>query len=143
MNKAMSFLGACVAMMIATEPADAMSRYRWKFRPVLVFADHGGNPLLARQRRIFAGNSAGLIERNILLVWVIDDTVRTEFGPRPGLTATQLRARFRRHRTDFRVVLVGKDGGTKLSRPTPLTTATLFRTIDAMPMRRDEMRRKR
>ena len=36
---------------------------------------------------------------------------------------------------------VGKEGGPKLTQSTPLSTANLFGTIDAMPMRRDDSRR--
>jgi hypothetical protein len=39
----------------------------------------------------------------------------------------------------FRVRLVGKDGGVKLDRNTPMTTDELFTIIDAMPMRQDEV----
>jgi hypothetical protein len=37
---------------------------------------------------------------------------------------------------------VGKDGGEKLSSSKPLAAEKLFATIDAMPMRRDEMQRR-
>ena len=73
---------------------------------------------------MFAGNSAGLAERDIVVVWVTGNDVRVEFGPGPGLTAAQLRARFGAAETGFRVVLVGKDGGTKLTQATPLSTDT-------------------
>jgi hypothetical protein len=128
-------------MMLAIPPADAMSRYRWKNRPVVVLAGAGGDAALAEQRRIFAGNRARLAERDIVVVWVTGNDVRTELGPGPGLTAAQLRARFGVAETGFRVVLVGKDGGPKLSQSTPLSAATLFGTIDSMPMRRNEVRR--
>ena len=39
----------------------------------------------------------------------------------------------------FRVRLVGKDGGVKLDRSTPMTIDELFTIIDAMPMRQDEV----
>jgi hypothetical protein len=39
----------------------------------------------------------------------------------------------------FRVVQVGKDGGTKLTQSTPVATLSLLGTTNAMPMRRDEM----
>jgi hypothetical protein len=42
----------------------------------------------------------------------------------------------------FGVVLVGKDGGVKLRRESPITVTELFQVIDAMPMRRQEMRRR-
>ena len=40
----------------------------------------------------------------------------------------------------FRVVLVGKDGGVKRVETQPLAPASLFGTVDKMPMRRQEMR---
>jgi hypothetical protein len=53
-----------------------------------------------------------------------------------------LRSRFGATRAAFRVVLVGKDGGTKLAQSSPILPDALFGAIDAMPMRRDEMRRR-
>lgn len=40
----------------------------------------------------------------------------------------------------FSVVLIGKNGGEKLRRATPLSPEELFAIVDAMPMRRAEMR---
>jgi hypothetical protein len=40
------------------------------------------------------------------------------------------------------VVLIGKDGGDKLTSASPLDAARLFATIDATPMRREEKRRR-
>jgi hypothetical protein len=55
------------------------------------------------------------------------------------MTANQLHARFGAAETGFRVALVGKDGGTKLTRSKPLSADVLFGTIDSMPMRRKEV----
>jgi Domain of unknown function (DUF4174) len=135
---------ACAALLALTGQsvaACAMSGYLWKNRPVLVFAPSEADTGLAEQRREFAASRAGLIERNVVIVWVVGDGVATEFGPGPGMSAAQLRTRFGAPRAGFRVVLVGKDGGTKLAKSSPMATGALFGTIDAMPMRRDEMRR--
>ncbi len=43
----------------------------------------------------------------------------------------------------FSVALIGKDGGEKLRRTAPLAPAELFAIVDAMPMRRAEMRERR
>lgn len=40
----------------------------------------------------------------------------------------------------FAVTLIGKDGGEKLRRTTPLSPEELFTVVDAMPMRRAEVR---
>lgn len=44
--------------------------------------------------------------------------------------------------TDFTVILLGKDGVEKLRTQNLLTANKLFALIDAMPMRRQEMRKK-
>jgi hypothetical protein len=43
----------------------------------------------------------------------------------------------------FSVVLIGKDGGEKLRRATPLSPEELFAIVDAMPMRRAETRERK
>ena len=43
----------------------------------------------------------------------------------------------------FRAVLIGKDGGAKITAAAPIAPQRLFATIDAMPMRRTEMRERR
>ena len=122
--------------------ASAMASYRWKYRPLLVFADSASNAALAQQRATVAAGRAGLASRNVVVVWVVANTVTSQLGPLPGQSAASLRARFAVPSTAFKVVLVGKDGGAKLTRDGPIGAAQLFSTIDAMPMRRDEMRGK-
>ena len=43
----------------------------------------------------------------------------------------------------FVLILIGKDGGEKMRKEQPIQAATLFSTIDAMPMRQAEMRNHR
>lgn len=143
MTSSKSIAAAAIALALVAVPADAMSKYKWKYRPVVVLAGPGGQAQLKQQRRVFAAHRKGLIERNIVVVWVTGKSVEAELGPGPGLTAGQLRARYAKSKGAFRVVLVGKDGGTKLVRTSPVGVSALFQTIDAMPMRRDEMRRQR
>ncbi len=143
MTRNVAWVAAVFAFGYATAPAAAMSGYLWKYRPVVVFAATDADVGLAEQRRIVAANRKGFSERHVAVVWVAGNSVSAELGPGPGMTAAQLRARFGVAAGSFRAVLVGKDGGTKLSQSTPLSAATLFGAIDAMPMRRDEMRRPR
>ncbi len=121
--------------------AAAMSAYQWKKRPLLVFAPAATSPDLQRQRGIVAQYGPAFQDRHMVVVYVIGDTVTAELGPGPGMTAAALRARYGVATGAFRAVLVGKDGGTKLSSQGPLAAATLFSTIDAMPMRKNEMKR--
>jgi hypothetical protein len=143
MNKLPSIVLTSVLVALTVSPVAAMSGYRWKHRPVVVIAGPNGGASLVEQRHIFSTNISGLRERDVVIIWVAGNTVSADLGPGPGLSAEQLRQRFGAPDNGFRVILVGKDGGTKLSRPTPLPANVLFGTIDAMPMRRDEMRRGR
>ena len=123
--------------------ANAMSAYTWKKRPLVVIAPADDNAELARQRGIIASARAGFAERDMVIVYVVGDTVSVELGGLPSQSASALRARFGVGKGAFRVLLVGKDGGVKLSRAAPLGSGALFGEIDAMPMRIDEMRRRK
>lgn len=118
-----------------------MTDYKWKYRPLVVFADSEANAPLNQQRRMVTANRTGLSERNVVVIWVVGDKVSAELGPHPRETAATLRARFGGAKGGFRAVLVGKDGGAKLNSASPLGTGALYATIDAMPMRQNEMRR--
>ena len=131
------FAGAVVTPL----PADAMASYRWRKRPLVVIAPDAASAALARQRAIVASHRGGMTERDMVVVYVIGGSISSELGGGPGLSAAALRRRFGVAPSRFRVILVGKDGGAKLSSGEPLSAGTLFRTIDAMPMRRQEMRR--
>jgi len=131
-----------VAMMAGTSPAFAMNDYKWKYRPLVVFADDASVAPLVKQRRMVTASRSGLGERDVVVVWVIGNTVSAELGPKPRASATSLRGRFGAPAGSFRAVLIGKDGGTKLNSASPLAASTLYGTIDGMPMRRNEMQRR-
>lgn len=135
-------LAAVFAVAMPADLASAMAPYKWKYRPLVVFADSATSPPLIQQRQIVAASRGGFVERNVVVVWVVGNSVSSELGPEPGQSANALRARVNAQAGTFRVVLVGKDGGAKLAVSSPLSAASLFGTIDAMPMRRDEMRRR-
>jgi hypothetical protein len=122
--------------------ATAMSGYLWKKRPLVVFAPGDGHKSLAQQRSIVVGNRGGFAERDMVIIYVVGDSVTTDLGGGPGLSAAAMRNRYGVSAGSFQAVLVGKDGGSKLSSGSPLSAGTLFSTIDAMPMRADEMRRR-
>jgi hypothetical protein len=56
-------------------------------------------------------------------------------------TACAMRQRLYVAKEGFHAVLVGKDGHPKLSSFEPISASELITTIDAMPMRKQEMRR--
>jgi hypothetical protein len=131
-------MAAVLVLTLATATAvtaEAASSYlaslQWKNRVLVVLAPSAQDDNLAAQRRIYQQNTAGMSERQITLVEAIGDDQRSR----------DIRKQFSLAGDKFRVLLLGKDGNTALSSAAPLTADKLFGAIDAMPMRRDEMRR--
>ncbi|MDX2156711.1 MAG: DUF4174 domain-containing protein [Hyphomicrobiaceae bacterium] len=122
--------------------AVAMSGYKWKYRPLVVFAGEAEASGLTRQEAIVASLRPAFIDRRIVVITVIGENVSADLGPPPTMSAAALRMRFGVAPGVFKVVLVGKDGGVKLASTRPIAGRTLFATIDAMPMRQDEVRRR-
>lgn len=112
-----------------------LEAYMWKKRVLLAFAPED-NEALRRHREAWTSVSAEVQERDMVRLEVVGDEVFD--GGRRG-AADGLRARFRPEKRELVVVLVGKDGGEKM-RGADLSPPDVFRTIDAMPMRRREMR---
>ena len=54
--------------------------------------------------------------------------------------AADLRVHYRVTADDFLIVLIGKDGGEKFRSDRPDVLQDMFRLIDTMPIRREEMR---
>ena len=107
---------------------------RGKKRVLLVGAPTAANADFQAQRALLAGQQAQLNERDFLVIDLAHDRLSTAdkqfFARKTGLSLA-----------GFSVVLIGKDGGVKLTSARPLPSATLFGTVDQMPMRRREMRR--
>lgn len=119
---------AALAGSAAAAPLDA---YRWRSRVLVLFAPDPGDARLEAQRAALAAVRGGLAERDLVVLEAVGD----------GPEAAALRDRLHPPARTFHAVLVGKDGGAKLASDAPIPARTLFATIDAMPMRRDEMRR--
>lgn len=135
-------------LVAITDPATiagesrSMDRYLWKNRPVVVFTPGPKDPLPAAQRRALDPHGAPFRDRDMVLIEVIGDAVSVNGQPARDIDADALRARYRVDRETSRAVLIGKDGGVKLRARVAFSADELFTTIDAMPMRNQEIRRR-
>ncbi|MEL6227596.1 MAG: DUF4174 domain-containing protein [Pseudomonadota bacterium] len=135
--------GALLPFVVAGPmESHAMSGYKWKNRPLVVFAPNNQSAAFRRQVAIINARRSGFRERDMVVIAVVGNRVQALIGRGPGMSAVALRRRYGVAAGSFRAILVGKDGGVKLSTGSPLSTGRLFGTIDAMPMRRQEMRRR-
>ena len=119
---------------------DPLQRYVGKSRVLLVFAPGEDDPGLVEQRLILAAAAQGAGQRDLVVVEVVGTRASGPAMPADG-SADALRRHFGVPAAAFRAVLVGKDGGAKLSEAAPIGADRLFAVVDAMPMRRQEMGR--
>lgn len=115
-----------------------LSLYRDTNRLLVVFAPSMSDPRLVRQVTALVGTEAGFRERDLLDIVVLP----TKTTARKALDAVAIRRKYHVGPKEFRAMLVGKDGTVAFSSKAPIQPKTLYARIDAMPMRRDEMRRR-
>ncbi len=99
-------------------------------RRLVVVVGQPNDARVSQQHAALERDAAALRERDVVVQSMTPEAARQQ---RPELGVTV-------HAT-FEVLLVGKDGGVKLRRETPVTLAEITALIDTMPMRRSEMRR--
>jgi len=99
------------------------------FREIILFAYADDDKLLKKQLEILNSDPKGLAERDLKIsvkIWAKDK----------GLT----HKKFKITKNQYAFILIGKDGGEKYRSFNVVTKQKLYSIIDAMPMRRYEMK---
>jgi hypothetical protein len=109
-------------------------------RPLLIFAPTPNDPQLQIQLRRLNQSAAAIANRDIAVIAIPWNSPSPTAATLTDQDALAARRRFHIAPSDFTVILLGKDGGEKLRSSKPLTLDKLTSTIDAMPMRQDELR---
>ena len=102
-----------------------LSRYLWKNRIILTFADDQDHPDLIRLKVEMKENECEILNRDLLHFHFSND----------GKTGNHITT----NDQSFRILLIGKDGGIKYESNQYVSLIQLFKLIDSMPMRQDEM----
>ncbi len=106
-----------------------LSRYLWKNRIILTFAEDEDQSDLIRLKAEMKENDCEILNRDLLHFHFSNDH---KIG---NLTTTNDKS--------FRILLIGKDGGIKYESNRSVFLIQLFELIDSMPMRQDEMQHER
>lgn len=104
--------------------------YEWTRRPVVIFANSDKDPNFISQMEFLSEDIRALQERDIIVLIDTD----------PELSSS-LRKKLRPH--GFAFILIGKDGQVKLRKPSPWNIREIARVIDKMPIRQQEIARKK
>lgn len=122
--------------MTITNP---LAHYKWENRVLLIFADD--QEKITEQMNKLKDHKRGFDDRDLVIF-----EFHNKRGKAPNnivLKAEQVNwfyENYNRHGEEFKVILIGKDGTVKLEQESYLPTDKLFSTIDAMPMRKREMK---
>ncbi|MCJ2064760.1 DUF4174 domain-containing protein [Methylobacterium sp. J-088] len=123
-------LGLGLAALTMAASAAPLDTYRDRYRVLVLSAPDAADAQLTAQRAALGPVREGIAERDLVVLEAVGS----------GAEARTLRAALGLPDDSFRAVLVGKDGGAKLTAAAPIPPKRLFSTVDAMPMRRAEMR---
>jgi len=120
-----------------------LEQFRWKNRLLIVFAPDCNYPLLENLRQDLSASKGEVDDRDLVVLEILADRPsKIGSSPLSPCAAESLRKRFGVSPKSFCLILVGKDGGVKLKRNDAVKLEEIFKLIDSMPMRRDEMRQK-
>ena len=104
--------------------------YEWTHRPIVIFANSDRDPNFISQMEFLSEDIRALQERDIIVLIDTD----------PNFSSS-LRKKLRPHGLAF--ILIGKDGQVKLRKPSPCNIREIARVIDKMPIRQQEITRKK
>lgn len=124
--------GSATAVEPLFQPADMedLSEFRWKKRPIVVFADSENDPAFLEQIELLEDRTDALRDRDVIVL------IDTDPGARAPIRL-KLRPR------GFMLALIGKDGEVELRKPFPWSVRELTRSIDKMPDRQREIRERK
>ncbi|MFW5835157.1 MAG: DUF4174 domain-containing protein [Pseudomonadota bacterium] len=129
---------AGLSVLPSVAAATLFPEKRWQRRLLVVVASESARDTVERQRALVA--SPMFSARDLDLVEAVDrGPVRINGDPVASPTVEAVRDHYR-VAGDFGVRVIGKDGGVKLTTTRLVTMQALAELIDAMPMRRQEMR---
>ncbi|UCH47326.1 MAG: DUF4174 domain-containing protein [Betaproteobacteria bacterium] len=121
--------------------SNPLSQYRWKNRPLLVFAEDADDRNTQETREALRASACELTDRDMVIGWILErGESRLGATPIDSRTANALRSHLQVREGNFAAVLVGKDGGVKARYAKAPNLEEVFSLIDGMPMRRSEMR---
>ena len=120
-----------------------LNQFQWENRLLFIFAPEEGDSLFQALQSEISTQPDEISERDLVVFKIF------ETGPSyqqniqiDTRTAAAIRTKFAAPPGQFTCILVGKDGGIKLRQDSQVKLEKVFNLIDAMPMRREEMRQK-
>ena len=131
--------------ILAADPVAAydLGQHQWRHRLLFLIAPESDDPDVSAQRRDIERQRDAMLDRDLRVFLLLPEHGFVEDQALPARTVAKLRAQLGVMPEDRLLILIGKDGGEKRRSELRTNLRDIFLQIDAMPMRRDEVRAKR
>jgi hypothetical protein len=117
-----------------------LKQFQWKHRLLLIFAMDENDPPFKKLQDEIIAQKAEVEDRDLLVFEIVRRGLsRMNTTSLDPVTVDSIRKYYSVPQSTFKVILVGKDGGVKLTQYGMANLEEIFERIDAMPMRKNEM----
>lgn len=127
---------------MGTLQAQHISAHQWQDRLLIVVTEDTNNNTYQDQLAELQQHTSGLADRKLIVYQVQPNQYKKGLTANPWQKGAKLFDTYQNTNATFNIILIGLDGGIKLQQSEFLSCTKLFSTIDAMPMRKNEMKRK-
>ncbi|WP_179008898.1 DUF4174 domain-containing protein [Winogradskyella forsetii] len=139
-----------VALILMTSKLTGqnLDSHKWENRLILIISKTQESEVYKSQIEEFETSYKGFAERRLIIYLILPNQYKSvdyqnDKSDNNWTTSSKLFKRYADDQSDFKVILIGLDGSIKLQQNDLLTTDKLFETIDAMPMRRSEIKNRK
>ena len=115
-----------------------LDAHRWKERVIIISADEENSKLAEAQLDIFKAETEKCIDRNIVIYKCVANNCEYYEGRQDSK-----KVKIKKPEKGFKISLIGLDGGEKFNSNKVEKAAVIFNLIDTMPMRRNEIKRRK
>ena len=119
-----------------------LDKHQWKDRLLLVIVDSYESKSLQKQLALFKDTEKELAERKLVVYQTTPFDYKEGMQSSKSLKGSSLYQQYNQQKKDFKLILIGLDGGVKESYFNPTPPAEIYDIIDQMPMRQQELRNK-
>lgn len=137
-QKVMSYL---LFLFTTLNYAQQIAQHTWKERVLIILTHDKENTIYKQQLAEINRDTQGLNERKLIAYSVTPKAYATGLFDLQWIENTTCYSRYKKTKDPFEILLIGLDGGIKLRKTTLLTLKDLYGLIDAMPMRKEALKR--
>ena len=112
--------------------------YKWKNRIILIISSSEKSEIFNKQINALEEDHTALEERKLILFKILPSKFKINLEE--WKQDSNLYDAYNPDKEDFKIILIGLDGGIKLNKDSFKSRSELFALIDGMPMRQAELR---